>query len=54
MSLAAYGYNTTPNTSMGPGSVICDGMVSGNVVTVIATQPDAALCEVLGLSIATS
>lgn len=50
MSLASLGYSATPNTSEGPGSVICDGMVNGNTVTVIATFTDPALCDQLGLS----
>jgi len=50
LSLASIGYRATPNTSMGPGSVICEGTVNGNAVTVIATQPDPALCYHLGLS----
>lgn len=50
ISLASFGYHATPNTSKGPGSVICEGMVNGNPVTVIATQSDPALCDQLGLS----
>lgn len=50
ISLASLGYSATPNTSMGPGSVICEGMVNGNAVTVIATFTDQALCNQLGLS----
>lgn len=50
ISLASFGVHATPNTSRGPGSVICEGMVNGNEVTVIATEPDPPLCNQLGLS----
>lgn len=50
MSLASIGYRATPNTPKGPGSAICEGMVDGNEVAVIATESDPALCYRLGLS----
>lgn len=50
ISLASIGYRAAPSASMGPGSVICEGTVTGFPVTVIAAEADPALCDQLGLA----
>jgi hypothetical protein len=50
VSVGGFGYTVAPNTSKGPGSVICEGMVTTYVVSVIASGSDPALCNYLGLS----
>jgi hypothetical protein len=46
-----YNFTATPNTSKGPGSVICQGTVgSYSLVTVISPQPNPDLCNLLGFS----
>ena len=42
VSLASLGYPATRNTSKGAGSVICEGMVNGNAVTVLDAFTDQA------------